>query len=70
MQATAGDKFWREGHGESRTQIEAGCLILPSGVKRVTRQLILPSGVKQVARQQYQTRSSDRPEGAYSWCHL
>ena len=56
MEKTAEDKFWKEGHGKSRTQIEAECLIIPSGVG-------------QVARQQYQIHFSERPEGAYSRCH-
>ena len=52
----AGDKFWIEGHGKSRTEIEAECLIIPCCVG-------------QVFRQQSRIHLSERPEGAYSRCH-
>ena len=49
-----GDELSIEGHGKSRTEIEAKCLIISSGVR-------------QLSRQQSRIHFSERPEGAYFW---
>ena len=51
-----GDKFSIDDHGKTRTEKEAGCLKISSGVG-------------QLSRQQSQIHFSERPEGASFRCH-